>query len=176
MTDNHESFPIGVFTPVLPASAAVRQAATEDIALLPARLRAAVAGLGDTQLDTPYRQGGWTVRQLVHHVADSHINAYIRFKLALAEDAPTIKPYDQEVWAVMADGRLPPDPSLGIVDGVHARWTALIRGLREEQFARTFFHPELGAAQSLDRQVQHYAWHGRHHVAHVTRLRERQGW
>jgi hypothetical protein len=176
MTLSEASFPVGLFTPVLPATAEVRDAAVEDIAALPAHLRAAVRGLDDRQLDTPYRDGGWSVRQVVHHVADSHMNAYIRFKLALAEELPTIKPYDQDVWAAMADSRLPIEPSLLIVDGVHARWTALLRQSSEAQFSRGFFHPELGAAQSLDRQVQQYGWHSRHHLAHITRLRQRQGW
>jgi hypothetical protein len=170
------SFPVGPFNPVLPATPQVRAAALDEIASLPARMRAAVSGLTAVQLDTPYRPGGWTVRQLVHHVADSHMNAYIRFKLALAEETPTVKPYDQEVWAAMADSRMEPEVSLAILDGVHARWAALYRALSEQQFSRTFLHPELAEPQSLDRQVQHYAWHGRHHLAHVTALRLRQGW
>jgi hypothetical protein len=175
-TDADLSFPVGRFTAVMPATTQVRAAGLDDIATLPALLRAAVNGLTAAQLDTPYRPGGWTVRQVVHHVADSHVNAYVRFKLALAEESPTIKPYDQDVWAGMPDSRMPPDVSLAIVDGVHGRWAELIRGLTEAQFARTFVHPELGEAQSLDRQVQLYAWPGRHHVAHVAALRQRQGW
>jgi hypothetical protein len=175
-TTSDLSFPVGVFTAVLPATPQVRAAALEHIASLPSRMRAAVGGLSEAQLDTPYRPGGWSVRQLVHHVADSHMNAYIRFKLALAENTPTIKPYDQEVWAAMPDSRLPPEVSLAIIDGVHARWTELIRALSDEQFRRTFLHPELPEEQSLDRQVQHYGWHSRHHLTHITELRRRQGW
>lgn len=176
MTTADLRYPVGSFVEVMPATTQVRAAAIESIASLPSRMRAAVAGLGREQLDTPYRPGGWSVRQVVHHVADSHINAYVRFKLALAEAAPTIKPYDQDAWAAMADSALPVEPSLAIIDGVHARWVTLLRQLTDQQFSRTFLHPELAEPQSLDRQVQHYAWHSRHHLAHVTGLRERQQW
>jgi len=152
----------------------MRGPAVAVIAELPTRLRAAVAGLTDAQLDTPYRPGGWTVRQVVHHVADSHLNAYIRLKFALTEEKPAIKPYDQDAWAGLADSRLPVEMSLATLDGVHARWTGLYRSLTDEQFGRTFRHPEIGTV-TLDRQLQMYAWHGRHHVAHITALREREG-
>jgi hypothetical protein len=175
-TTSDLSFPVGVFTAVLPGTPQARAAALDDLTTLPSRMRTAVTGLSEAQLDTRYRPGGWSVRQVVHHVADSHMNAYVRFKLALAEDRPTIKPYDQEVWAAMSDSRMPPEVSLGIIEGVHARWTELIRALSDEQFRRTFIHPELPEEQSLDRQLQHYGWHSRHHLAHITELRRRQRW
>jgi hypothetical protein len=139
-------------------------------------MRAAVAGLTEVQLDTPYRDGGWTVRQVVHHVADSHMNGFIRVKLALTEQDPTIKPYDENSWARLADMRLPVDVSLGLLAAVHARWTAIYEAMTPDQFARTFVHPELGERLTLDRHVQLYGWHSRHHVAHITELRRRQGW
>ena len=170
-------YPVGRFTPTNPATANVRRSAIDLVAALPARLREAVTGLADSQLDTPYREGGWTVRQVVHHVADSHANAYIRIKLALTEREPTIKPYDENAWAALPDSRLPVAPSLAIVDGVHARWAALLRAMEPGQFARTLRHPEYpDAPMTLDHLVQMYAWHSRHHVAHITALRTRQGW
>ena len=141
----------------------------------PDRLREAVHGLDDEQLDTPYRPGGWTVRQVTHHVPDSHMNAFVRTKLGLTEHQPTIKPYDQDSWVPLADSRLPVDLSLSIVDGVHARWSELWRSLTPPQFGRVFHHPEIGVV-TLDSQLQMYAWHSRHHVAHITSLREREGW
>ena len=139
-------------------------------------MRDAVAGLSDAQLDTPYRPGGWTVRQLVHHVADSHMNGFIRAKLALTEDEPTIKPYDQDRWVELADSQMPVDVSLQLLDAVHARWSALYRSLEPEQHARTFFHPETNAAFTLDQHLHLYAWHSRHHVAHIMSLRRRERW
>lgn len=142
----------------------------------PMRLRTAVEELTDEQLDTPYRPGGWTVRQVVHHVPDSHLNAYLRFKLALTEDEPTVKTYDEKRWAELADARsLPVEVSLSLLDTLHQRFVTLMRSLRPADFARTFRHPELGTV-SLDRQIALYAWHGHHHVAHITSLRERMGW
>jgi hypothetical protein len=170
------SYPIGRFTPTTPSSAEVRRAAIDDIAALPRNMRAAVAGLGDSQLDTPYRPGGWTVRQLVHHVADSHMNGLIRLKLALTEDNPSIKPYDEKTWAALADAQLPVDVSLAILDNLHARWDAVNRSLTPSDFLRTFYHPEMQQTLTLDTQVQLYGWHSRHHVAHVTSLRLREGW
>lgn len=169
------SFPVGRFDRTATWTADSRRAAIEDIAALPARMRQAVAGLDDAQLDTRYRPDGWTVRQVVHHVADSHMNGYIRTKLAVTEDNPTIKPYEQDAWAKLPDSRLPIDGSLAILDAVHARWTAINRSLHEGDFARTFVHPELGQL-TLDRQIHLYGWHSRHHVAHVTSLRQREGW
>jgi uncharacterized damage-inducible protein DinB len=142
----------------------------------PAQLRAAVNGLDESQLDTPYRPGGWTVRQVVHHVADSHINSYIRFRLALTEPEPVIKPYDERLWAELPDARTGPlEPSLTLLDSLHYRWVRLLRSLEPAGFARTFRHPERGVV-SLDQNVALYAWHGRHHVAHITSLRDRLGW
>jgi hypothetical protein len=169
------SYPIGRFDTSAPVDQAMRAPAIDAIAQLPARIREAVTGLSDAQLDTRYRPGGWTVRQVVHHVADSHMNGLIRTKLALTEDVPTIKPYDENAWSTVADMRLPIAVSLGILDGLHARWTAVWRALGPGDFARTFRHPEIGV-MSLDTQLQSYAWHSRHHVAHITSLRQREGW
>jgi hypothetical protein len=146
-------------------------------AATPARIREAVAGLSDEQLDTPYREGGWTVRQVIHHVPDSHLNAYIRLKLALTEDRPTIKPYDEARWAELIDSRdTPPEVSLALLESLHARWNTLLRSLREEDFQRSFLHPEQQETFTLDGLIAMYSWHGRHHVAHVTALRERMRW
>ena len=168
-------FPIGEF--VMPSSVTpqLRTAAISAIADMPARMREAVRGLSETQLDTPYRPGGWTVRQVVHHVPDSHLNAYVRVKLALTEDNPTIKPYDQDAFAGLPDQKLPVDVSLSLVDSLHARWVAVLKALTPQQFARPLYHPEIGAI-TIDYLVQTYGWHSRHHVAHITRLREREGW
>jgi hypothetical protein len=169
-------YPIGRFTPVTRGTDAVRAASIDDVAALPKRMRDAVAHLDDAQLETRYRPDGWTVRQVVHHVADSHMNGIIRLKLALTEDAPTIKPYDEKSWARLADAALPIEISLAILDNVHARWEAIYRSLSPEQFARTFLHPELQEQLTLDTHVQLYAWHSKHHVAHITSLRAREGW
>ena len=169
-------YPAGKFDSAAPRTAESRAAAIADLAAHPAALRAAVAGLTDAQLDTPYRPDGWTVRQVVHHLADSHMNAFIRFKLALTEDAPQIKPYDEKAWVTLADVQGQDiEGSLLILQGLHARWSALLSSLAPEQLDRTFLHPESGP-QKLDRTLQTYAWHCRHHVAHVARLRERSGW
>jgi uncharacterized damage-inducible protein DinB len=147
-----------------------------QIADAPAALRAAVKGLDATQLETPYRPDGWTVRQVVHHVPESHMNAYIRFKLALTEDNPTIKPYDEAAWSRTADTiRTPIDVSLSILDALHARWVVLLESLAPEDFARRFVHPESGP-MTVDRLLQLYAWHGQHHTAQITGLRARRGW
>ncbi len=148
----------------------------DQIAAAPARLREATAGLSDAQLDTPYREGGWSVRQVVHHVPDSHLNAYIRTKLALTEDEPTIKPYDEAAWAALDDSRATPiDVSLTLFEKLHVRWVNLLRSTPESAFAKTWRHPEYGV-RTLDWLVGLYAWHGRHHTAHITSLRERNGW
>lgn len=161
--------PTGAVTPEWRASHVA------DIAALPLLLRSAVARLSDTQLDTPYRPGGWTVRQVVHHVADSHVNAYVRIKLALTEPDPTIKPYDEQRWAELPDSSLPIDVSLRLVDAVHERWVALLRALPAASFALPYQHPESGP-HTVDVALSSYAWHGRHHTAHITTLREREGW
>jgi uncharacterized damage-inducible protein DinB len=148
----------------------------EKIATLPQRLRASVQALSENQLETPYRPDGWTVRQVVHHVADSHMNAYIRFRLGLTEDAPTIKPYDEAAWAELSDAKTADlEVSLSLLDRIHERWTSLMRTLPEESFARTFVHPDNGA-MTLDAQIRLYDWHGSHHVAHIEALRKRENW
>jgi uncharacterized damage-inducible protein DinB len=168
-------YPIGRFRPPAETGVRARRAQIDSLRALPERLREAVSGMSPAQLDTPYREGGWTLRQLVHHVADSHANAYIRFKLALTEDWPTIKPYDEAAWARLADSRLPIDGSLVFVESLHARWVALIESLAEEEFACGYHHPENGP-QTLAHVLALYDWHSRHHTAHITSLRERQGW
>lgn len=148
----------------------------DQIAEAPARLRASVAGLDDKQLDTPYRPGGWTVRQVVHHVPDSHMNSYVRFRLALTENDPVIKPYEEARWAELEDARaMPIEPSLALLESLHARWVPLLRSLSEAEWKRSFRHPELGPVR-LEQNAALYAWHGRHHVQHITALRERMGW
>ena len=148
----------------------------DQIAEAPAKLRAAVTGLSEAQLNTPYRDGGWTVRQVVHHLPESHMNSYIRFKLALTEDDPTIKPYAEDRWAQTADVKATPiEVSLTMVDSLHDRWVRLLRALGPEEWKRTFRHPDLGSV-SLEKALALYAWHGRHHVAHITELRKRMSW
>ena len=170
-------YPVGEFSRPSVLSPAERTAAIDAIAETPAKLRAAVSGLTDAQLDTPYRDGGWTVRQVVHHVPDSHMNAYSRFKLALTEDTPTIKPYDEAKWAELEDGKSKlVEHSLTLLDSLHARWVFLLRRMKPADFARTLIHPEWKAPGSLDVLLAMYAWHGKHHVAHVTGLRQRKGW
>ncbi len=174
-------YPIGKFAwgrtgEGLLASEAERQQWLADIEETPARLRAAVSGLTEAQLDTPYRPGGWTVRQVVHHLADSHVNSYVRFRLALTEDEPTIKPYEQQLWADLPDARTAPaEISLTLLDSLHRRWVLLLRSLAPEGFARALKHPELGRV-TLEKYLALYAWHGKHHVAHITNLRECSGW
>lgn len=169
-------YPIGKFTPPATSTADDRGRRIDEIAGLPGALRAAVGGLSPEQLDTPYRPGGWTVRQVVHHVPDSHINAYVRFRLALTEREPTIRPYEEARWAELEDARtLPPDVSLALLDALHDRWVTLLRALPDDAWPRTLNHPESGM-HDLDWLLALYAWHGRHHVAHVTALRERMGW
>ena len=168
-------YPIGPFDHH-PGSAADHAMWIGQIATLPGQLRDAVAGLDDAQLDTPYRAGGWTVRQVVHHVADSHMNAYVRFRLALTEDEPTVKPYEEARWAELADARAADVAvSLTLLESLHARWTQLLRSLEEPDFTRRINHPQAGMLD-LDFLTAMYAWHGRHHVAHVTELRQREGW
>ena len=168
-------FPIGEFTMPAPVTPKLRADAIAAIAELPIKMRDAVRGLSEAQLDTPYRPGGWTVRQVVHHVPDSHLHAYVRVKLALTEENPTIKPYDQDAFAGLPDQKLPIDVSLSLLDSLHARWVAVLNALTPQQFARPLYHPEIGAI-TIDYLVQTYGWHSRHHVAHITRLRELEGW
>ncbi len=169
-------YPIGKFAPPAAYSSELRAQFIDDIAALPGRVRAAVQSLNPAQLQTPYRDGGWTVAQVVHHLPDSHVNAYVRFRLALTEDSPDIKPYKEALWAELIDATSPDlSPSLALLEGLHQRWTTLLRGFRAEDFSKTFVHPQQGIVP-LDRQLALYAWHGRHHVAHITSLRERMGW
>jgi uncharacterized damage-inducible protein DinB len=174
MTDPR--YPIGKFAYDGPPGEEQKQALMNDIVRTPANLRAAVKDLSDSQLDTAYRPGGWTVRQVVHHLPDSHMNSYIRFKLALTEDEPTIKPYAEGRWAELADTKITPiEVSLTLLESLHDRWVRLLRSLDPADWKRTFRHPELGP-MTLDKALALYAWHGRHHVAHITRLREQNGW
>ena len=169
-------FPIGPFKLGGPPTDDDIRRAIDNISEAPTKLRTAVEGLSAEQLDTPYRPGGWTVRQVVHHVPDSHLNSYCRFKLALTEDEPTIKPYHENRWAELEDSRATPiEVSLALLESLHARWVALLKSLAPSDFERTFRHPELGVV-TLAKNVCLYSWHGRHHVAHITSLRERMGW
>ncbi|HEX6124501.1 MAG TPA: putative metal-dependent hydrolase [Pyrinomonadaceae bacterium] len=165
-------FPIGKFDA---SRFAVRVENARIIADLPMRLRAAVEGLSEDQLDTPYREGGWTLRQTVHHLADSHINSLCRFKLALTEDEPTIRPYYEDRWANLADSRIPVDVSLKIIEGVHARWSSLVESMTDADFEREFVHPETGT-WTLEKVLGLYAWHSLHHTAHITSTRLHNGW
>lgn len=169
-------FPAGDFEQPEKLTEDQRGACIRTIEKTPARLRAAVAGLSEAQLDAPYRPGGWTVRQVVHHFADSHMNSYVRFRLALTEDEPTIKTYDEARWAELSDAKSAPiEPSLALMDNLHARWVLLLRTFKPQDWTRTFRHPERGL-MTLEQNLALYDWHGRHHVAHITRLREREGW
>ncbi len=169
-------YPIGKFHFDGPPTEEQRRKFIDEISQAPANLRASVKGLSDQQLDTRYRPDGWTVRQVAHHVPDSHLNAYVRFKLALTEAEPTIKPYAEDLWAQLPDtAATPVDVSLTMLDSLHNRWVRLLRSLKPEDWKRSFRHPELGLV-SLEKNLALYAWHGRHHVAHVTSLRERNGW
>ena len=169
-------YPIGRFQ--FPASVTPqdREQAIAILAAAPERFREAVRDLTDAQLDTPYRPEGWTVRQVVHHVADSHINSYVRFRLALTEDQPGVKTYEEAKWAELPDARtLPVEISLQLIESLHLRWVGLLRNLAPADFARTFRHPALGLL-TLDSTLALYAWHSRHHEAHITALRQRMGW
>jgi uncharacterized damage-inducible protein DinB len=169
-------FPIGRFKMNEDITEGERQRLIEEIAEAPARLRAAVSGLSPEQLDTPYREGGWTVRQVVHHLADSHLNSYARFRLALTEDEPAIKTYHEDKWAELHDARTAPiELSLALLESLHERWVLLLKSLTATDWLRTFKHPDLGLVP-LGKNVGLYAWHGKHHVAHVTSLRESKGW
>jgi hypothetical protein len=169
-------YPIGKFSFEGSVNEEQRKKLINDIEQAPAQLRAAVQGLSPQQIDTPYRPEGWTVRQVVHHVPDSHMNAYTRFKLALTEDQPTIKPYMEDRWARLDDTQTTPlEVSLALLDSLHNRWVRLLRSLKPEDWKRTFRHPELGL-MPLEKNLALYAWHGRHHVAHITALRERMKW
>lgn len=174
MTDAR--YPIGKFQRKETLTADERSAMIDAIAEAPARVAAAVKGLTDRQLDTPYREGGWTVRQVVHHLPDSHLNAYVRIKLALTEEHPTVKTYEEARWAELHDATtLPPGPSLELLSALHQRWVSCLRSLKPEDFGKTFNHPDSGTV-NIDWLVQLYSWHGRHHVAQIMALRQRMGW
>jgi uncharacterized damage-inducible protein DinB len=168
-------YPVGKFTSEENLSDARRSELIAQIADAPGKLRNALKGLDAKQLDTPYRDGGWTVRQVAHHLADSHLNAYVRFKLAMTEDFPTIKPYDQKLWAETADTRGPVEASVELLDALHRRWVALLKSMSAADYQRKLNHPEMGEVK-LEKYLGMYAWHSRHHVAHITTLRERMGW
>lgn len=170
------SYPIGKFEWPQSVTPEMRAQYIDDIAAGPARFRDAVEGLNDAQLDTPYRPGGWTVRQVIHHVADSHINSYCRFRLALTETEPRVKGYEEKDWANLPDARtMPVEVSLSLLESLHARWVGLLRSLGDAEFARTFHHSALGPVR-LDGNLALYAWHSKHHAAHITGLRDRMGW
>jgi uncharacterized damage-inducible protein DinB len=169
-------YPIGRFSPDAAPTPATRARHIEAISGLPQRMRQAIADLKDNQLNTPYREGGWTVRQVVHHVPDSHLNAYIRFKWAMTEENPTIKAYDETAWAALKDSELTPvDVSLDLLESLHSRWAVLLRSMMPEDFQKKFVHPDSGP-HDCDWLLSLYSWHGNHHVAHITELRERMGW
>ncbi len=173
-------FPIGKFHHAEPASAEQklewRKKHIDTLAELPIKFRHAVEDLTEAQLDTPYREGGWTVRQLIHHVPDSHMNAYVRFKMALTESNPEIKTYEEQLWAELADSReTPTEVSLVMLRALHTRWVVLLRGLSDEDFAKCYVHPQMGPV-SLEKALALYSWHSLHHTAHVTELRKKMGW
>jgi uncharacterized damage-inducible protein DinB len=169
-------YPTGTFTFDPDITPEKRRTSIAAIRGTPAALRAAVRGLSEAQVNTPYRDGGWTVRQVVHHLPESHMNAFTRFKLALTEDNPTIKPYEEDRWVRLGDiPRTPLETSLALLDALHERWVTLLDSMTDEDFRRPLVHPQMGP-MTLDRMLQLYAWHGPHHVAHVTSLRARHGW
>ncbi len=169
-------YPIGKYEMPAGVTPAMRAGAIRETASAPEMIRAAVKGLNDAQLDTPYREGGWTVRQVVHHVPDSHMNAYVRWRLALTETEPTIKPYEESAWAKLEDAaHAPVEVSLRLLETLHERWVRLLGSVKEQEFARTFRHPDHGV-RTLDWMLFLYAWHGKHHTAHITELRKQKGW
>ena len=170
---DQQRYPVGRFDKRAPADARARAALIDSIAATPAHLRSLVAGLSDEELDVRYRDGGWTIRQVVHHVPDSHMNGYVRMKLALTEENPTIKLYEESRWAELPDSRQPIGVSLDLLDAVHRRWVSLLRAVPEAQFQRTFMHPEWGQT-TIDMALALYEWHGRHHTAHVRAAVERR--
>ena len=169
-------YPVGRYSPPTQITPEYRAAWIADIEILPRQLRDLVGPLDDAQLDTPYRPGGWTVRQVVHHLPDSHLNSYVRFRLALTEDCPTIKPYEEGAWAELTDAKSGPIPSsLELLSSLHQRWVALLRSLAPSDLQRRFRHPDRGEV-TLDWNLGLYAWHGRHHLGHIAALRQREGW
>ncbi|WP_168118950.1 YfiT family bacillithiol transferase [Paenibacillus sp. HB172176] len=173
----NQRFPIGSFNHEGSITRETREQWIEEIANLPCQLEKAVDGLSEKQLDTPYRDGGWTLRQVVHHIGDSHMNSILRFKLALTEEQPTIRPYQEELWAELADSVSEPvGTSLALIESIHRRWVTLLNAMKDEQFARTFFHPASEEIIRLDYALGMYAWHGRHHLAHISSLKTRMNW
>lgn len=168
-------YPIGQFKQEGNLTMDIIERWIKEIEAAPSQLKEAVKGLSDDQLDTAYRPGGWTIRQVVHHLADSHLNSYIRFKLALTENNPTIKPYMEEKWAELSDSKLPVDISLSLLEALHSRWSTLLRSMQTTDLEKTFHHPDSGAVK-LGLNIGIYAWHGRHHIAHILSLRNRLGW
>jgi uncharacterized damage-inducible protein DinB len=168
-------YPVGKFERQVSYTEFEIQGFIEVLEKLPSQMRAAVQGLSASQLETEYREAGWTLRQVVHHVPDSHINSYVRFKLALTEENPTIKPYDEAAWALLADSDAPIQTSLDLLEALHARWVIVLRSIQAEQWKRTFNHPQNGS-MTLEHALALYAWHSRHHLAHITQTRARLGW
>ena len=179
-TTAHETdlrYPVGRFDFDAPISESDHPLLIATIAETPGALRSAVAGMSRDQLETRYRPGGWTVKQVVHHVPDSHMNAFVRFKLALTEDTPIIKPYDEAAWATLPDAKHTPiETSLTLLTSLHERWVGLLRAMSSSDFSRKLNHPDWDAPLSLDTMLALYAWHGPHHTAHITNLRQRMGW
>ncbi len=170
-------YPIGKYAPPNPITPEHHYAWIQELVLAPGRFREAARAMSETQLDTPYREGGWTVRQLLHHVPDSHMNAYIRFKWTLTEEKPTIKAYHEDRWAKLEDSRVVPvELSLSLLESLHNRWVALLKVLTPEDFKKLYVHPQYGTEFSLERVLGLYAWHGKHHLAHIVNLKERMKW
>lgn len=169
------SFPIGKYEKVREITPEQRKQFIREIAELPNNLREMVKNMSEEQIDSPYRPAGWTVRQVVHHVGDSHLNSFIRFKLALTEDNPTIRPYAEDLWAETAEYKMRVDVSLNLIDSIHRRWVALLESMSDEDFARTLNHPETGV-WTLENLLGMYVWHGKHHTAHINNLKKRNGW
>ncbi|MCY8935154.1 bacillithiol transferase BstA [Bacillus atrophaeus] len=177
MNKDNLSYPIGEYEPKEYISDEQKTEWIKALEEAPALLQNAIGGLTDNQLDTPYRTGGWTVRQVVHHLADSHMNSYIRFKLSLTEETPAIRPYDEKGWAALADSKTAdPSGSLSLLKALHGRWTALLRSMTDEQFKRSFYHPDTKQSITLENALGLYVWHSHHHIAHITGLAGRMGW
>lgn len=174
MTDNR--YPIGTFK--AKESYSIEEIANliNDIEALPTKIEEAIENMNDAQLDTPYREGGWTVRQVVHHLPDSHMNAYVRMKWTITEDQPRIKAYDEKAWATTPETKLAPSISIDFLKSLHTKWAALMRGLSEGDLSRAFIHPDTNKSVKMDRMIGLYAWHGNHHLAHITTLKEKMGW
>ena len=168
MTDELLRYPVGKFKPPVSYTHEDIRQWISTIKMFPGKLRLAIIGLNENQLNTPYRTGGWTLRQVVHHVADSHMNSLFRFKLALTEENPTVKPYEEADWALLPDYRLPVESSLKIIEGIHQHWVALLESFTEEEWSRTFLHPASGQTMQLKKALALYAWHSKHHLAHIT--------